>query len=139
MTPPPGSSGTAGSVIVIAAGILLSAPGSTMPHSVTVKSVTVEKDGQWVSSPYGTVTREQCATFRLPARKAFAWFARSKEISFHAWNKMDVSQCHAEGKLITTQGKVYSWFMDDMGRAQIYLGSRKTIYLSVPDIPPTEK
>ena len=123
--------------IAIGIGILLSAPGLSMPHSVTVKAVTVDKDGQWMSKPYADISREQCATFRLPGSRAFASFKRSKEISFHEWNKMDVSPCYAEGKITTTNGKVYSWFMDDVGRAQIYLNKTKVIYLSGPYVSPS--
>ncbi|WP_442678071.1 hypothetical protein ACSBM8_11020 [Sphingomonas sp. ASY06-1R] len=127
------------SAIAIGIGILLSAPGLSMPHSVAIKSVTVDKDGQWMSKPYADISREQCATFRLPGRRAAAWFKRSNEISFHEWNKMDVSPCYAEGKITTTHGKVYTWFMDDVGRAQIYLSKTKVLYLSGPDVPPSEK
>jgi hypothetical protein len=123
----------------IAVFFLLSLSGTPLiaaPRSFDIRSVKVEKDGQWRSDPNGHQTQEQCARFHLSADSAMRWFRRAREVTQHDWlERLDWTQCSASGTLPTADGHVYPWELDESGRAEIRLSSTVSVYLSGPELP----
>lgn len=124
--------------LLVAVGLAaaLSSPAWSMPQSFKVKSVAVERDGQWHADPNGHQTPDQCRRFRLSRIAARHWFTRAKEVTQQDWlERLDWTQCSASGTLLTDGGRTYSWELDQSGRARVIVSSAVSVYLAGHELP----
>lgn len=104
------------------------------PTSFTVRSVTVEQDGQWHEMRTQDQSPAQCARFHLTKQAALRWFRHARDVTEHSWRAdLDWTQCSAAGRLATGNGQTLSWQLDQAGRARVTISS--SVYLGRPELP----
>ena len=115
---------------------LLATVGSASPQAFGISSVHVESAGVWVADPNGQQTRQDCMRFKLGDKAARRWFHAAHEVSQPAWlENAEWTQCSATGTLVTRDGRVYSWSLDQSGRGKIIITPTVSVYLSGPELP----
>jgi len=124
--------GVSGALVLIFAATAASAA----PKSFGVRSVRVTADGLWKADPNGQQTQQDCARFKIGDKSALRWFRASREVTKRDWlENAEWTQCSASGTLVTGDGRVYSWDLDQSGRGRVAITPTVEVYLSGSELP----
>jgi hypothetical protein len=100
------------------------------PYKVTaVKSVVILQNGAWSENISSDETAEICSKFVLSQSDVREFFRRARRVSYKEYSHdLDMSRCHATGKVVFANGDRGEWSVDRERRGLLTLSDGRNVY-----------